>query len=295
MEPIIENIVIELSIYNDGSSDESLNVIERWRNRLEMKYKLIICGHKDEEARGVGYGKNRAVQNSSGRFLCFQDADDLMCPNRIQKQYCVALNQSDDAILIGSKYERIPEGSTDRYIQWANNLTEAQLYTQIYLAHGPTLIMPTWFCSRAWFHRLGGFDEIAQGHCEDLTFFFKHLRHVNEILLYYRYHPEATTFSVHQDVIWSVRIQEIQSNVIDNLQQLTIWNAGKQGRKFYRSLNDRNKQKVICFCDMDPKKITKVAIPPIIICVKLGLTNNVFETNLASLNLREGIDYWLFS
>ena len=57
--------------------------------------------------------------------------------------------------------------------------------------------MPTWFCSRSWFDRLGGFDEIAkvslscnsnaeagqwgrvvlQGHCEDLTFFFKHLRH----------------------------------------------------------------------------------------------------------------------
>ncbi len=54
------------------------------------------------------------------------------------------------------------------------------------------------------------------------------------------------------------------------------------------------------------------AIPPIIICVKLvsvialkfkneyhidfqGLTNNDFETNLASMNLSEGIDYWLFS
>ncbi|CAF0916166.1 unnamed protein product [Rotaria sp. Silwood1] len=322
--------------------DETLNIIEQWRKRLELKYKLIIHGHEDDEARGVGYGKNRAVQYSSGRFLCFQDADDLMCPNRIHKQYHVAINEKDDAILIGSKYERIPEGSTDRYTQWANNLTEEQLYTQIYLAHGPTLIMPTWFCSRSWFDRLGGFDEIAKGHCEDLTFFFKHLRNgkvfylkhldrkqklffclfmggrlyrVNEILLYYRYHPEATTFSVHEDVIWSVRIQEIQLNIINNLEGLTIWNAGKQGRKFYRSLNDTNKQKVICFCDMDQKKISKgfytdelskekrripvihfiQAIPPIIICVKLGLTNNDFETNLASMNLREGIDYWLFS
>ncbi|CAF2799969.1 unnamed protein product [Rotaria sp. Silwood2] len=278
--------------------DETLNIIEQWRKQLELKYKLIIHGHEDNEARGVGYGKNRAVQYSSGRFLCFQDADDLMCPNRIYKQYHVAINEKDDALLIGSKYERIPEGSTDRYTQWANNLTEEQFYTQIYLAHGPTLIMPTWFCSRSWFDRLGGFDEIAKGHCEDLTFFFKHLRNggrlcrVNEILLYYRYHPEATTFSVHEDIIWSVRIQEIQLNIINNLEKLTIWNAGKQGRKFYRSLNDTNKQKVIYFCDMDPKKISKgfytdelsqnkrripvihftQAIPPIIICVKLMMT-----------------------
>ncbi|CAF0975788.1 unnamed protein product [Adineta steineri] len=61
--------------------DETLNITERWRKRLEIKYKLIINGH--EEARGVG-----------------------------------------------SKYERIPEGSNDRYAQWANNLTEEQLYTQ---------------------------------------------------------------------------------------------------------------------------------------------------------------------
>jgi hypothetical protein len=29
-----------------------LNVIEKWRERLELKYKLIINGHNDEEARG---------------------------------------------------------------------------------------------------------------------------------------------------------------------------------------------------------------------------------------------------
>ncbi|CAF0977998.1 unnamed protein product [Adineta ricciae] len=238
-------------LQKEKATDDTLSMIERWRNRLETKYKLIVHGHGDEEARGVGYAKNRAVQHSSGRFLCFQDADDLMCPNRVQEQYRIAVKQTDDAFLIGSKYERIPEGSTDRYTQWANNLTEEQLYTQIYLAHGPTLIMPTWFCARSWFDRLGGFDEIARG------------------------------------------------------------------RKFYRSLNDDNKHKVIGFCDMDPKKITKgfytdelsegkdkrripiihfsQAIPPIIICVKLGLTNNDFEANLASLNIREGVDYWLFS
>ncbi|CAF2003217.1 unnamed protein product [Rotaria magnacalcarata] len=321
---IIENINIELSIYDDGSSDESLCVIEQWRKRLELKYKLIINGHEDSEARGVGYGKNRAVQYSSGRFLCFQDADDLMCPNRIHEQYRVAINENDDAILIGSKYERIPEGSTDRYTQWANNLNQEQLYTQIYLAHGPTVIMPTWFCSRSWFDRLGGFDEIAKGHCEDLTFFFKHLRNggrlhrADKMLLYYRYHPEAATFSVHEDVIWSVRIQEIQSNIINNLEKLTIWNAGKQGRKFYRSLNDANKRKVMCFCDMDPKKISKgfytdelsqdkrripvihftQATPPIIICVKLIMTktqlldlpNELFPLIFQYLNSRNLIE-----
>jgi len=29
-----------------------LNIIEKWRKRLELKYKLIVNGHEDEEARG---------------------------------------------------------------------------------------------------------------------------------------------------------------------------------------------------------------------------------------------------
>jgi hypothetical protein len=29
-----------------------LNIIEEWRKRLESKYRLIINGHDDEEARG---------------------------------------------------------------------------------------------------------------------------------------------------------------------------------------------------------------------------------------------------
>ena len=73
-----------------------MNVIDQWKKQLQLKYKLIIRGHEDDEARGgkgtektngrcstkirylilVGYGKNRAVEHSSGRFLCFQDAVD---------------------------------------------------------------------------------------------------------------------------------------------------------------------------------------------------------------------------
>lgn len=65
-------------------------MIKQWKQRLQAKYTVIVHGHDDEEARGgeensphhrwhtnclsVGYGKNRAVEYSSGRFLCFQDA-----------------------------------------------------------------------------------------------------------------------------------------------------------------------------------------------------------------------------
>lgn len=55
--------------------------------------------------------------------------------------------------LIGSKFQREPEDSTIRYTKWANSLTDKQLNEQIYTSHGPTVIMPTWFCHREIFEK----------------------------------------------------------------------------------------------------------------------------------------------
>lgn len=313
---------LELSVHNDSSTDKSQEILVSWMERLEKaNIKVIISEGKFKEPKGVGYAKNRAVEQSSGEYLCFLDADDVMHNYRIQKQYDAA-SRNKNAI-IGSKFHRFPVGSTKRFTKWANNLTDEQLYTQIYTSHGPTLLMPTWFCSRDVFEKIGGFSEAGKGTPEDLLFYFAHLKlqgillRVDEDLLMYRYHPEATTFSIDEKTIWDIRINELQNNVLCNWPKFTIWNAGKQGRRFYRSLNIHNRNKVIAFCDVDIKKIDKgvyiyeesketikpkipiihftEAKSPFIICVKLDMTGGNFEENLSRLNLIEGVDYYFFS
>ncbi|CAD5122410.1 DgyrCDS10838 [Dimorphilus gyrociliatus] len=263
----------------------------------------------------VGYGKNRAIKASTGKFLCFLDIDDTMEPSRITKQLQLAKNYPDS--LIGCQFRREPENSTQRYTKWANRLNEHQLNIQIYTSHGPTIIMPTWFCSRQVWSKVGGFDESGKGCPEDLLFFYQHIRlkglikRVDEILLNYIYHPSATTFSIDKETIWKYRVSFLEERVLRFWESFTIWNAGKQGRKLYRSLSKENKKKVIALCDVDKKKIDKFSynsqegpIPvihfskaesPFVICVKLDLTNGSFERNLESLNLKENIDYVHFN
>jgi hypothetical protein len=54
--------------------------------------------------------------------------------------------------------------------------------------------------------RVGGFSEEGKGTPEDLIFFYSHLDKggklckVPECLLVYRYHQDATTFSIHECV-----------------------------------------------------------------------------------------------
>lgn len=312
---------LEVSIFNDGSTDGTLSKLEEWRETLREKSISVTIGGHTSNPRGVGYAKNQAVEQSSGVYLCFQDIDDVMSPDRVSKQYQAA--RSEQNSIIGSKFHREPEGSTERFTKWANTLSQDQLYSQIYTSHGPTLIMPTWFCHRSVYNKAGGFSEGGKGVPEDLIFFLRHLElggglcRVDADLLIYRYHPGATTFSIHEDTIWEIRMEYIQKQVLDKWESFTIWNAGKQGKKFYRNLSTTNQRKVAAFCDVDPKKIKcgayiyheskekikptvpivhfQSAKPPFIICMKLDLTGGEFEKNLASLNLKEGVDFFHFN
>lgn len=314
--------VLEVSIYNDGSTDGSAGVIQRWRPKLEDRgIGVVVGGHDGQRPRGVGYAKNEAIRQSCGRYLCFLDSDDVMMPQRVRLQYEAA--QRLPKSMIGCQISREPADATERYTRWINRLTPAQLLTQVFTSHGPTVIMPTWFCSREWFCYVGQFVEDGQGTPEDLLFFYDHLRkgggvhRVEETLLQYRYHQQAATHSVSEETIWKNRVQFLEERVLEHWPSFTIWNAGKQGRKLYRSLTPRNRDKVVAFCDVDAKKISKSfytfeesekrpkpripvvhftdAKPPFIICVKLDLTGGGFEDNLRSLNLTEGEDYYHFS
>lgn len=117
--------------------------------------------------------------------------------------------------------------------------------------------------------------------------------------------------------MWNIRLMRLETRILSTWTTFTIWNAGKQGRKFFRSLRMENREKVVSFCDVDKKKIGKTYVPypklvdgqvvkipiihfsqakpPIVICVKMDFSNGDFENNLSSLNLNEGKDYILFS
>ncbi|XP_061088250.1 UDP-GlcNAc:betaGal beta-1,3-N-acetylglucosaminyltransferase-like protein 1 isoform X2 [Conger conger] len=291
---------MELSVFDDCSTDDSLAVMGRWTERLQDGgIAVVISGHDSGRPKGAGYAKNQAVVQSRGRFLCFQDA------------------------IVGCQVRRLPEGSTERYTRWINTLSPEQLLTQAYTSHGPTVIMPTWFFSRSWFRQVGAFHEGGKGVPEDLLFFYQNLRlgggvvRLEECLLVYRYHELAASHFVLEETMWNLRVAFLQERVLSQWDSFTIWNAGKQGRKLYRSLSPANRKKVKAFCDVDENKIKKgfytyeeseertkprvpvqhfrEASPPFIVCVKLDMTGGALEENLLSLKLTEGLDYYHFN
>ncbi|XP_072496992.1 queuosine-tRNA galactosyltransferase isoform X2 [Notamacropus eugenii] len=219
---------LELSIFNDASKDKSMNIINKWKIRLEtLGIRVIVGGHDSPSPRGVGFSKNQAIAQSSGSYLCFLDSDDVMMPQRVRLQYKAAIQHPNS--IIGCQVKREPPNSTERYTRWINNLTSKQLVTQVFTSYGPTVIMPTWFCSQEWFSQVGKFDESGKGVPEDLLFFYHHLRKgggvflVEQCLLIYRYHPHGATHSVLE----AAEATEQQSG--GDFQPRETWKANGKG------------------------------------------------------------------
>ena len=63
---------IELLLIDDGSTDSSYNVIQRYE-----KSNIRILHHENH---GVSYTRNRGIAEAAGTYIMFVDADDRLSP-----------------------------------------------------------------------------------------------------------------------------------------------------------------------------------------------------------------------
>ncbi len=63
---------IEIIIINDGSKDRSQEIIEQY-SKIDGRIKIIKT-----ENQGVSSARNLGIQNASGKYVCFLDADDYV-------------------------------------------------------------------------------------------------------------------------------------------------------------------------------------------------------------------------
>jgi len=79
----------EVVIVNNGSTDESLQVMESYSSLLPMN----IISQKNA---GVGGARNTGIQHSKGEFVSFLDADDLWHETKLEKQFERLMFHSDN-------------------------------------------------------------------------------------------------------------------------------------------------------------------------------------------------------
>ena len=92
----------ELLIIDDGSTDDTLNVLERYRDR-----RLRVISNPGNL--GSPKTRNRGLDLAEGRFIAMLDSDDAAHPDRLRRQVDFLKNHLDHA-LIGSGKKRLGGG-----------------------------------------------------------------------------------------------------------------------------------------------------------------------------------------
>lgn len=92
---------IEVIVVNDGSNDDSLNILEKLKkNTYKFKYSIINL----DKNFGKGYAVKQGAKNSSGKYILLQDAD-LELDLKDSKEIYEIISK-DDSIdcIFGSRY-----------------------------------------------------------------------------------------------------------------------------------------------------------------------------------------------
>ncbi|MDY3359776.1 MAG: glycosyltransferase family 2 protein, partial [Clostridium celatum] len=108
---------IEILLINDGSSDNSKVICEKYCN-IDKRFKYF-----ENTNHGVSYSRNFGIKKSSGKYLVFVDSDDVIAKNFIELLYNNLINNMADCSICGIKgfnlSAEIEESSTigDTYLE----------------------------------------------------------------------------------------------------------------------------------------------------------------------------------
>ena len=91
---------IEILAINDGSTDNSLNILDSLSLRYKGKLKII-----SKENGGAGSARNIGIENANGEFIKFVDADDYLKLDILDRMYNIA--KENHVSLVRGNYQTI--------------------------------------------------------------------------------------------------------------------------------------------------------------------------------------------
>ena len=85
---------IEIIAVNDGSTDNSLQILEEYQRNNPQIMTIYTTENK-----GVSHARNYGMAKASGEYILFVDSDDFIEPDMCEKLYNKAVTDNNDIVI----------------------------------------------------------------------------------------------------------------------------------------------------------------------------------------------------
>lgn len=242
----------EILAMDDGSSDGTREILERWRRR-EPRIRTYRLTHG-----GIVTAMNRAASIARGELLARMDADDIACPRRLETQMAL-MDAHPELAGCGTRIRYFPRrairGGARRYETWINSVVtpaevERDLFVECPIPH-PTLLL-----KHATFEAIGGYRDVPWPEDYDLIFRLwsagYRLGKTVEVLLEWRESPERlsrTDERYGKEAFLQCKVEFLPRLI--HGRPVIVWGTGPVGRHLARALS-RNGECVQGFVSANP-------------------------------------------
>lgn len=170
--------VIEVIVVNDGSTDNSMKILEKFRTENDS-FPIKVVTKKNG---GVSSSRNLGIESSYGDWIALLDSDDLWVPKKLEMQIKTIKENPEIDFLGGNLYEndlRILGKKVDKLYKAKIRDLCLKMFPQT-----STVIF-----KRKIFDEIGGYDE-SQKYAEDGNYYMKicsnyNYYHLNEQMVHF--------------------------------------------------------------------------------------------------------------
>jgi len=245
----------EIIAVNDFSTDDSLHLLQAYN---DDRLKII-----DNTHRGLVPALNTGLACCAAPLVARMDADDIMYPERLLKQY-EYMRAHHDVVLLAAQARKFPEASIRNgyreYMRWQNSvLSHDDIHKQIYIespfAH-PSVMFRRDSVIAAGAYRHGEFPEDYE-----LWLRLLHTGHrmekLSEILLDWRESENRlsrVSDNYSRNAFDMIRADYLSRDERIHDRPIAFWGAGRKTRQRARHLLEKGYEPA-AWIDIDPNKI----------------------------------------
>lgn len=208
---------MEIVWINDGSTPENTSIIKRLLDNFKTSSRFTTVKYIENDGnRGIGYSLHHGVKQCANEIIIKMDSDDIMVPDRIQKQLAfmkshpncvicggqIAMFRNDD-IRNTVSHSRHPPISWNQYKSKPSE----------WFVNHPTLCY-----KKSAIIKSGNYDPAEHSMIEDFHLELKMLKtfgtvyNIPDVVLHYRLHPNQVTHTAG-DPKW----KKVRTDIIENM------------------------------------------------------------------------------